>query len=170
MTQNSPKQDSQSLDEKNRHILIAIASKANADHPDEWFEPGRKDLMESLSLSESSLKRRTNELVEMGFLVKRPKSSMVKLTGEAIETAFPSHVKIRQNTVEEPESLNVTLDNGTLVPEMSATEDIKKEKLKTTNLSLPKSLHRKVKIYAMDNDLTIVQAITKLLKRALELV
>jgi hypothetical protein len=38
----------------------------------------------------------------------------------------------------------------------------------TTNLGLPWSLHREVKIYAMAHHMTIVKAMEKLLEQALE--
>jgi hypothetical protein len=41
---------------------MAIASKADSEHPDDWFDPRRKELTESLSLNETSLKRIISEL------------------------------------------------------------------------------------------------------------
>jgi hypothetical protein len=66
---------------------------------------------------------------------------MVKLTSEALEIAFPNYAKPDSiNADLKPSSPNVDSDSG-----LTNSQTNHGERLITTNLGLPKSLHREVR-------------------------
>jgi hypothetical protein len=179
--------EGQILDEKKRPTLSAIVNQANKERPDDWFDPNLSALSRFLAVGVSSIRRRIKELIDLGFLVKEAKSPLVKLTKKTLRLAFPDYNPKKAAKVAAPKGTSpkvaapkVSATKGTapkvtfispsgdkLGPPESSNDQTQAEKVVTTNLPLPKSLHRQLKIYAMDRDLTIVQAIKELLERGL---
>lgn len=170
------------LPQETRKVFESIILFWSKDDPSGLFEVRRAQLAKKLDISEKTLQRRTNELEAAGLIEKQTRTAYIRLTPAALvsihapakgATPAPPKPPAQRQTVPAPEpqaqAEAARLETPAPAPEaVSSHAPAPAERVIKINLGLPKSLHRKVKIFAMDRELTMVNAIILLVDKGLE--